>query len=151
MTRLSPSYPQIYSVFSKPLFLLLNLLIDLIRNINDPEHPLSLEELNVVQLEHIAINEADSQILVAFTPTIPHCSMATLIGLCIKIRLQMALPPTFWIDVKIREGSHVSEDAINRQLADKERVCAALENPNLYKVVQACIEGPKIPGIVTSA
>lgn len=38
-------------------------------------------------------------------------------------------------DVEITEGSHVSRDAINRQLQDKERVAAALENAHLLRVV----------------
>lgn len=29
---------------------------DLIRNVNDPEHPLSLEQLNVVDLESISVS-----------------------------------------------------------------------------------------------
>lgn len=58
---------------------------------------MSLEELGVVQKEHIEVNSEDEAILVRFTPTIPHCSMATLIGLCIQIRLKEALPPSFWV------------------------------------------------------
>jgi len=34
-------------------------------------------------------------VVVRFTPTIPHCSMATLIGLCIRVRLIRALPDRF--------------------------------------------------------
>lgn len=48
----------------------------------------------------------------------------------------------------IREGSHVSEEAINKQLLDKERVSAALENPNLLLVVNMCLEGPPTAGII---
>ena len=59
-------------------FTLFFILLDLIRNINDPEHPLTLEELHVLQLNQVTLNNNDVTIL--FTPTIPHCSMATLIG-----------------------------------------------------------------------
>lgn len=47
---------------------------DLIRCINDPEHPLTLEELNVLQQAHIDVNDAESRVTVHFTPTIawPH-------------------------------------------------------------------------------
>lgn len=69
--------------------------VDLIRGINDPEHPLTLEELNVLQLQHVNISDSDSYVTVCFTPTIPHCSMATLIGLSIKVRLLRALPERF--------------------------------------------------------
>jgi len=39
----------------------------------------------------------------------------------------------------IREGTHTSEVAINKQLADKERVTAALENNHLLEVVNQCL------------
>lgn len=55
-------------------------IFDLIRNINDPEHPLSLEELRVVEESNIIVNNKENTVDVTFTPTIPHCSMATLIG-----------------------------------------------------------------------
>ncbi|KAH3769380.1 hypothetical protein DPMN_170647 [Dreissena polymorpha] len=43
------------------------------------------------------------------------------------------------VDVKIAPGTHASEDAVNKQLADKERVAAALENSHLLKVVNQCL------------
>jgi hypothetical protein len=46
------------------------------------------------------------------------------------------------VQVRITPGSHNTEDAINKQLADKERVCAALENPYLLDVVNKCLEVP---------
>ncbi|PVU92137.1 hypothetical protein BB559_003825 [Furculomyces boomerangus] len=112
---------------------------DLIRNITDPEHPLTLEQLNVTQLKHVQVDSENSYILIEFTPTIPHCSMATLIGLCIRVCLLRSLPPRYKIDVKVRPGTHNSEDAINKQLNDKERVAAALENKNLLEVVDQCL------------
>ena len=120
-----------------------------------------------------------------FTPTIPHCSMATLIGLSIRVRLLRALPRRFKVEVGIYPGTHASRDAgerttvrrfspptahgrrahrmlcggfalsargystltprpvpsirpyfdaVNKQLADKERVAAALENTHLLEV-----------------
>jgi hypothetical protein len=58
---------------------------DLLRSITDPEHPLTLEQLAVVSSSQITLSK--NHVLVEFTPTIPHCSMATLIG-------QLSLP--FW-------------------------------------------------------
>lgn len=137
---------------------------NLIRNINDPEHPLSLEQLNVVRLDHITVEAPEylqkpspkgngsgyaPQILVKvfFTPTIPHCSMATLIGLCIRVKLWRSLPRTCIIQVMIQKGTHVQEAQINKQLGDKERVAAALENDKLREVVWQCMYGPARPGI----
>ncbi|KAG7457827.1 hypothetical protein MATL_G00231380 [Megalops atlanticus] len=109
------------------------------KSINDPEHPLSLEELNVVEQVRVRVNDQESTVSVEFTPTIPHCSMATLIGLSIKVKLLRSLPDRFKIDVHITPGTHASEDAVNKQLADKERVAAALENSQLLEVVNQCL------------
>ena len=57
--------------------------------------------------------------------------MATLIGLMIRVKLIRSLPEYFKIDVYIAPGAHEQEVETNKQLNDKERVMAALENPNL--------------------
>lgn len=154
-------------------------IFNIIRNIQDPEHPLTLEQLNVVNMDSVSftcshmdavvdnndnndddnnddnndddddnnnddkdVNEDNSvpTVYIKFTPTIPHCSMATLIGLCIKVKLMRSL--NHWnIDVRIKKGTHVSETAINRQLNDKERVKASLENEHLLNVVNKCVRG----------
>lgn len=117
--------------------------IDLIRDINDPEHPLTLEELHVVQEDLILVDNAENKIKVCFTPTIPHCSMATLIGLSIRVKLLRCLPPRFKVNVEVTAGTHNAEKAVNKQLADKERVAAALENDYLIKVINQCIANRK--------
>ncbi|XP_028157157.1 MIP18 family protein galla-2 [Ostrinia nubilalis] len=114
---------------------------DLIRNINDPEHPLTLEDLRVVEESNIVVNNKENTVDVTFTPTIPHCSMATLIGLSIRVQLLRALPSRFKVTVRVTEGSHASEHAVNKQLADKERVAAALENNNLVQIINQCVAG----------
>lgn len=38
---------------------------------------------------------------VLFTPTVEHCSMATLIGLCIRTKLLRSLPPRFKVDILV--------------------------------------------------
>ncbi|VDM84127.1 unnamed protein product, partial [Strongylus vulgaris] len=47
------------------------------------------------------------------------------------------------VRVSITEGSHNTEEAINRQLADKERVAAAMENSNLMHAVNQCLALPE--------
>ncbi|GMR41600.1 hypothetical protein PMAYCL1PPCAC_11795 [Pristionchus mayeri] len=116
-------------------------IFDLIRDINDPEHPLTLEQLNVVQEDLIKVEMTDKEkfVHVNFTPTIPHCSMATLIGLAIRVKLFRSLHPRVKVIVAITPGTHNTEDAINRQLRDKERVAAAMENSNLLYAVNKCL------------
>lgn len=47
------------------------------------------------------VNDAESTVAVEFTPTIPHCSMATLIGLSIKVKLIRSLPERFKVSNQI--------------------------------------------------
>ncbi|KAI1398797.1 hypothetical protein F4819DRAFT_13953 [Hypoxylon fuscum] len=122
---------------------------DLISTISDPEHPLSLGQLAVVNLPDIHITPSPSlaadpntltRVLVEITPTITHCSLATVIGLGVRVRLEQALPPNYRVDVMIKEGSHSQDDQVNKQLADKERVAAALENDTLRGVLDKMLE-----------
>ena len=65
--------------------------------------------------------------------------MATLIGLSLRVRLLRALPERYKVDIRVKRGTHQSENAVNKQLNDKERVAAALENSHLVSVVQQCL------------
>lgn len=73
---------------------------------------------------------------VEITPTITHCSLATVIGLGIRVRLERSLPARFRVDVRVKEGTHSTGDQVNKQLGDKERVAAALENAQLMDVIR---------------
>ncbi|KAF2352515.1 MIP18 family-like [Trinorchestia longiramus] len=112
---------------------------ELVCDIQDPEHPFTLEQLNVVSQSLCYADDKKGVVRVQFTPTIPHCSLAALIGLSIRLKLLHTLPPRFKVSVEITPGSHVSEAAVNKQLADKERVAAALENPHLLAAISKCL------------
>ncbi|CAN6541656.1 unnamed protein product [Malus baccata var. baccata] len=139
--------------FPIPLFIYLFLFSDLIL---DPEHPYSLEQLSVLSEESITVDDklgpsifffsddVDSGVLekspkITFTPTIQHCSMATVIGLCLRVKLKHCFPPHYKVDIKVSPGSHANEESVNKQLNDKERIAAALENPNLRQLVDECL------------
>ncbi|TVU14357.1 hypothetical protein EJB05_37820, partial [Eragrostis curvula] len=109
--------------------------------IKDPEHPYSLEELNVVTEDSVEICDGLNHVIVTFTPTVEHCSMATVIGLCIRVKLMRSLPPYYKVDIRIAPGSHASESDVNKRLNDKERVLAALENadPDLLDKIEECL------------
>ncbi|KAK9165541.1 hypothetical protein Scep_000732 [Stephania cephalantha] len=113
---------------------------DSVRDIRDPEHPYSLEQLSVLSEESVTVDEKRGRILITFTPTIQHCSMATVIGLCLRVKLMNSFPPHFKVDIKVSPGSHANEESVNKQLNDKERVAAALENPNLRQLVDECLQ-----------
>ncbi|KAF7511393.1 hypothetical protein GJ744_004582 [Endocarpon pusillum] len=85
---------------------------DLISTISDPEHPLSLGSLAVVSLPDISIKPTIPSrpqstlqtVTVLVTPTITHCSLATVIGLGVRVRLEQSLPARFRVDVRIKEA-----------------------------------------------
>lgn len=121
---------------------------DLIATISDPEHPLTLAQLAVVNLPDITVTHGASkndlsEVLIRITPTITHCSLATLIGLGIRVRLERCLPPRFRIRILIKEGTHQSENQVNKQLNDKERVAAACENDQLLSVISQMLSSCK--------
>ncbi|KAL5722212.1 Protein ae7 [Ranunculus cassubicifolius] len=114
-------------------------IFDHIRDIKDPEHPYSLEELKVITEDAVELDDKLFRVKVTFTPTVEHCSMATIIGLCIRVKLLRSLPSRYKVDIIVAPGTHATEAAVNKQLNDKERVAAALENPNLVEMVDQCL------------
>jgi len=123
-------------------------IFDLISTMCDPEHPVTLGSLGVVSLPDISItptiptrpNSTLRTVTVLVTPTITHCSLATVIGLGVRVRLEESLPPRFRVDVKVKHGTHTTADEVNKQLADKERVAAALWNPTLQSMIKKMLE-----------
>ncbi|KYK57601.1 FAM96B-like protein [Drechmeria coniospora] len=123
---------------------------DLIHSISDPEHPVSLGLLSVINLPDIHITPSPAlgvpdqstivNVLVELTPTVTHCSLATVLGLGVRVRLEQVLPPNYRVDVRCKENSHSQDDQVNKQLADKERVAAALENDTLRGVIDKMLE-----------
>ena len=115
---------------------------DVIRDIKDPEHPFTLEELMVVKEDLISVTSCENYfcITIYFVPTVPHCSLAALIGLCIRKRICQSFSSfNLKITILISPGSHQTEEEVNKQINDKERVQAAMENPNLYSTVLECV------------
>ncbi|VVA09720.1 PREDICTED: AE7 [Prunus dulcis] len=129
------SFPFLAVFFSFLEFFFFTWILD----IRDPEHPYSLEQLSVLSEESITVDDKLGRILITFTPTIQHCSMATVIGLCLRVKLKHCFPPHYKVDIKVSPGSHANEESVNKQLNDKERVAAALENPNLRQLVDECL------------
>ena len=59
----------------------------------------------------------------------------------IRVKLHRSLPERFKVDIMIEKGKHSTEEAINKQLNDKERVAAALENQQLINIVNQGLRG----------
>lgn len=78
-----------------------NVCADVIRTIRDPEHPHSLEELAVVDEQWVTVSSDDGTtdreaahtltvIRIGFQPTVKHCTLATTIGLCMRVKLEVS-------------------------------------------------------------
>ena len=105
--------------------------------------------MNVVQESLVSVVSLETSLpqsekllaTIEFVPTVPHCSLATLIGLTLTTKLNRELPKgRFKIDLRVKEGTHSTATEITKQINDKERVAAALENPNLLQIVENCIK-----------
>ncbi|KAG5546477.1 hypothetical protein RHGRI_018608 [Rhododendron griersonianum] len=139
--RITPADVDEYAVEPIDQLEIFDILSDYCIDIKDPEHPYSLEELKVITEDAIELDAKRNYVRVTFTPTVEHCSMATVIGLCLRVKLMRSLPSRFKVDIRVAPGTHATEAAVNKQLNDKERVAAALENPNLVDMVDECL-GP---------
>lgn len=114
---------------------------DLVKDIKDPEHPsMTYQDLKVVSIEDIKVCDQSNFIHVIYTPTTPDCSMGSILGLNIKIKLMRCLPSRFTIEVICKEGAHVNGIELNKQLNDKERALAAMDNPSIMGVVNRSIQ-----------
>ena len=58
-----------------------------------------------------------------------------MIGLMLKVKLLRFLPNIMKVRVYVTPGTHVNEHDINKQINDKERVAAAIENPNIKRIL----------------
>eukprot|EP00866_Antonospora_locustae_P000729 jgi/Antlo1/729/163 len=127
-------------------------IFELIRDIRDPEHPYSLERLGVVRPDDIDVGEIRGTtealkhrglplkyVSIVFRPTIPHCSMAGVIGLAIKLQMLKYVGEEYWTRVFVAEDTHVSWRALCKQLNDKDRVMAALENVHMVEMLDSII------------
>ena len=115
----------VWSIYCSHLFDVLPM--QHLRDVTDPEHPYSLEQLNVVSEDLITVEDSAGRVRqdtdmhlyvsivgiflpccslllldtpaavcrVQFTPTVQHCSMATLIGLSLRVKLMQTLPSRF--------------------------------------------------------
>lgn len=95
-----------------------------------------LQDCHLISPLDLTNPSALSRVLVELTPTVSHCSLATVIGLGVRVRLEQALPPSYRVEVKIKKDTHSQAEEVNKQLADKERVAAALENDNLMSILR---------------
>nr|UXY87701.1 protein AE7-like 1 [Cryptomonas curvata] len=125
--------------------------LSLLKEIRDPEFPCYLLDLDVLSTEKIIIeNHLLNQnicIAIVVAPTYNKCSMSTVIGLSIENILFNRITGTFfkfyfpqtwsWKScVFIPSKFHIKGFMITKQLNDKERISAAIENRSIRNIIK---------------
>ncbi len=85
----------------------------MLRTVKDPEKPNTLEDLQVITDESVQVQpfEEDGYLVrIDFNPTVPHCSLASLIGLCLRGKIQKNMVERIKLDIVIAEGKHSTEE-----------------------------------------
>jgi hypothetical protein len=58
------------------------------------------------------------------------------------VKLERSLSYKFKLDIFVTKGMHSTEEDVNKQINDKERTAAAMENPSLRQLVEDCLKEP---------
>jgi len=121
----------------------------------DPEYPILIFDLEILKLESIIIkNKIFSQLVsyeISFFPTYGQCKLAPLLGISIimailkKSTLKKAFKQTNkkWslnFKITLTDKKHTAGENITKQLNDRERLSAALENSSIRLSVLKCMK-----------
>ncbi len=93
-------------------------ILEVLKDVQDPEMPVSILELDMVNEDDITI-ESDSKVKVTFKPTSTMCPMGSVIGVLIKKKLKDTLGVNAVVEV--RPGTHMNEEMVNDIINSKER------------------------------
>jgi metal-sulfur cluster biosynthetic enzyme len=126
-----------------------------LKNILDPEFPNKIYSLGIISFEIIFV-KIFLYIKCAFfgillIPTIKYCGMSPLIALCVENKLNKKklakklnkIFPSDWnwkFTVEIPFYAHLKAINISKQLNDKERKSAALENLGIRRIIKKSYE-----------
>ncbi|KAI3380940.1 hypothetical protein SNEBB_006777 [Seison nebaliae] len=76
---------------------------------------------------------------VVIKPTIPHCHLASIIGLSIYCRLKELINEKGRINITFLPGSYNDIERTEKQLADKERRLVAFEDKEITRQIEKCL------------
>jgi metal-sulfur cluster biosynthetic enzyme len=79
------------------------------------------------------IDDGCLKVRVEFNPTVPHCSLATLIGLCIRVKIERNINHKLKLDIYIKKGAHSTEDESKLHKIKKKKQLQVLRD--LKKVI----------------
>nr|UXY87211.1 protein AE7-like 1 [Cryptomonas sp.] len=132
-----------------PLSLIIYLCL---KEIKDPEYPYYLYNLNVLHIEGnvIEISNTDQILFISIfiIPTYNLCSMTSVIGLSVEntllhssvFKILFSFFPIDWgwnFCINIPSDMHVSGLNVTKQLNDRERISAAIENSSIRNVIKS--------------
>ncbi len=111
-------------------------ILDVLKNVYDPEHPVSVLDLKIVEESDIAIDGDKAR--VEFKPTSPFCPMGGVIGIVIKYALEQKLGRE--VEVRVKKGTHSQEKLLNDLLGDKKKYEQMLERLKPSGMLEQCIQ-----------
>jgi metal-sulfur cluster biosynthetic enzyme len=95
-----------------------------LRRVLDPEHPVNVVEMGLVKNGDVTIT--DDAISIEFAPTSPMCPMGAVIGIIIRKAVEDEFPDKK-VNVTVKAGTHMREDACNTMINDENQYKTAIE------------------------
>ena len=111
-------------------------ILEVLKKVFDPEYPLSVVELKIVEEKDISFDS--DKIRIEFTPTTPYCPMGGIIGVLIKHALENKFNREF--DVKVKAEAHVQEGMLNELLSSKEKYDETIQRLKTAGILERCIK-----------
>ncbi len=105
----------------------------------DPEHPISILDLKIVEPEDVTIDEENNSITIEFKPTTPFCPMGGVIGVLVKKAISDIAESNEKIIVRCKEGAHTQEEMVNKMVNDEQTYEEILNKLNEIGMLQRCI------------
>lgn len=69
----------------------------------------SIENVLREEFVKITVSNKDCLVSVEFCPTVPHCTLANMIGLCVRVKLFRCIKRNFKLELRVSPGSHATE------------------------------------------
>ena len=104
---------------------------------------MTLNQLDIVHEDRVLCSQEDNLRVarVYLKPTNPSCHLVQQIALSIYCKLEENLLDfeSLKLELLLEEDSHSDIGGVQKQINDKERVCAALENEDIRKFIDKLI------------
>ena len=109
--------------------------IDVLKKVYDPEYPMSVIDLKIVNEEDISFD--GDKIKILFTPTSPFCPMGGIIGAMIKYALEKSTGKA--VEVSLKPGTHAQEKMLNEVFGNKKQYEDAIERLRKAGILDKCV------------